>query len=455
MQAIPEAASASYRRDLGNGLVLRWSTAEDTEQLAQLMGQVFRRKEDSPPSPHMMDLVRRLMRGDHPTMGPGDYALVEDTHKKEGTPFVAGTCLWREHWQYEGIPFNVGRPEIVGTDPTYRNRGLVRATFELIHARSHAEGHLVQAITGIPYFYRQFGYEYAMELEGGRSTYLSLIPQLKENEQELYSLRDVTIEDVSFVAQCYARRRSQYMIASEIPNSFWQYEVEGWKRDIPPEKRARLQIIVDSNGAAQGFTLLAPRRWGPSFDIYLLEVATGVNIQALGPSLLRALAQKGQQAPINRPDIEALTGLRFFMESTHPLYEALGDALLPRVEFPYAWYVRVPNLPQFLQHIASVLEQRLLNSSVAGYTGELKMTFYRSGLRMVFEKGHLTTVEPYVAPLFGESEAGFPPLVFLQLLFGHRSLADLRYAFPDVWATDEAAVVLNTLFPKRMSAPLS
>jgi hypothetical protein len=29
-------------------------------------------------------------------------------------------------WAYEGIPFGVGRPELVGTLPEYRNRGLVR-----------------------------------------------------------------------------------------------------------------------------------------------------------------------------------------------------------------------------------------------------------------------------------------------------------------------------------------
>ena len=41
------------------------------------------------------------------------------------------------------------------------DRGLIRMLFEMIHARSQAEGDLVQAITGVAYFYRQFGYEYA------------------------------------------------------------------------------------------------------------------------------------------------------------------------------------------------------------------------------------------------------------------------------------------------------
>lgn len=94
-------------------------------------------------------------------MGPTDFAVIEDT-SKEGRPIVACTCGWRHTWTYEGIPFQVGRPEMVATDPAYRHCGLIRALFEIVHARSAAQGDLVQAITGINYFYRQFGYEYAL-----------------------------------------------------------------------------------------------------------------------------------------------------------------------------------------------------------------------------------------------------------------------------------------------------
>ena len=184
MQTIIEAAQSTYRRDLGDGLVLRWSTAEDTASLLQLVGHVFRRGENAPPNANTMSIVARLMRGDYPLMGQGDFAVIEDT-SRDGKPLVACTCLWRQRWEYDGIPFGLGRPEFVGTDPAYRNRGLIRALFEVIHARSEAEGQLMQAITGIAYFYRQFGYEYALQLEAGRTTYLSLIAKLKEKASRL------------------------------------------------------------------------------------------------------------------------------------------------------------------------------------------------------------------------------------------------------------------------------
>ena len=108
----------------------------------------------------------------------------------------------------------------------------------------------------------------------------------------------------------------------------------------------------------------------------------------------------------------------------------------------------------FLRHIAPVLERRLANSAAAFYTGELTLDFFRSGLRMVFDRGHITHIEPWRAPAYrnNNADAICPALVFLQLLFGYRSLDELRYAFPDVRVgKSEAEVLLNALFPKRFS----
>ncbi len=92
-------------------------------------------------------------------------------------------------WTYAGIPFKVGRPELVGTLPEYRNRGLVRRQFDIIHQWSAEQGEKVQVITGIPYYYRLFGYEMAMNLGGGRAGFPTHIPRLKEGEAEPYHIR--------------------------------------------------------------------------------------------------------------------------------------------------------------------------------------------------------------------------------------------------------------------------
>ena len=119
----------------------------------------------------------------------------------------------------------------------------------------------------------------------------------------------------------------------------------------------------------------------------------------------------------------------------------------------YAWYVRVHDVLAFLRHIAPALERHLANSAAAAYTGDLTLDFYRGGLHMVFDKGHITHIEPWRAPAYNSNaDASCPSLVFLQLLFGYRSLDELRYAFPDVRVENsKAAVLLNALFPKKFS----
>ena len=446
------AADPNYRREMGEGLIQRWSTPEDTENIAQLCGMVFRDKEDEPLNAHAIDSVRRHMSGDFPLMGPGDYAVIEDTGK-EGNPLVACTCLWRQEWEYEGIALGVGQPEFVVTHPDYRNRGLIRALFDMVHARSEAEGHLVQAITGISYFYRQFGYEYALELEGRRVTYLSLIPRAQASTPEPYALRAATTEDIPLLMELYNRQRSASMVWAIASERFWRYQIAEVKDPTAVGKQMCVRMIVDDAGAVQGYLMAAIRRRGSSLNVYALNVAAGVSWQAVVPPLLRALQAYGMRIPAVGPDVPPLTEISFWLGSAHPVYEVLGEALAPFYEPPYAWYVRVHDVPAFMRHIAPALERRLANSTAAAYTGDLTLDFYRGGVHMVFDKGHITHIEPWRAPAYkNNADASCPALVFLQLLFGYRSLNELRYAFPDVRVEkSEAEVLLNALFPKKFS----
>lgn len=448
-----EAAHQNYRRDLGDGLLLRWSTSDDTNNIVELVSMVFRDRADEPLNNPLGHLMRELMSGRHPVMGPGDFALVEDT-RKQGNPLVACTCLWRHTWEYEGIPFRIGRPEIVATDPAYRNRRLIRAIFDVIHARSEAEGHLVQAITGIPYFYRLFGYEYALDLGGRLSVYVPLIPKVSAGAPEPVSLRDATWEDISLVQRLYDQQRASGIVSSLIDEAWWRYQLATWNT-TPSGEGWHIQMIVNSNGSSQGYVITPSMRWQDGYRVTDLAFVSGANASAIMPSLLRALVVQGAQVPVRESGAQPFSRITFNLGRSHPAYDVLEKSMPAKKEAPYAWYVRVAHLPAFLLLIAPVLERRLASSLVAGYSGELRFDFYRGGLRMVFEQGSLRTVEDWRRPIWDANEdGGFPPLVFLQLLFGYRSLDALRSAFPDVWVNENVELLVNTLFPYRPSRVL-
>jgi len=442
-------SDSDYRRELGEGLVPRWTTARDAEQVAFLYGQVFRNGPDDPPHPRLPLWLGDLMSGRHPLMGPADVAVVEDTRRGA---IVAATCLLSQVWEYGGVACPVGRPEIVASDPDYRDRGLVRAVFALIHARSEAQGHLAQGITGIPYYYRQFGYEYALDLGGGRDVRFDAIPPLTEGTTERVSLRDATVDDIPLVRDLYDRERSRAAVSTRVDEPYWRWMLEGKNPDIDGW---RIQLIADRDAAEPerpiGYAILPRRRSNNRIEVGALGVREGVSLVALQPSLLRALRAQASLIAAD-PDIPPASRLLFELGRAHPFYETFGPTLAATPRRHYAWYVRVPDLPAFIRHVAPVLEARLAASVATGYSGELTLNFYRGGLRLTFQGGRLTGAEEWRVPTWGRGDvsAGFPPLVFLQLLFGHRSLAELRQSFPDVWTSSDAVdALLQALFPTQ------
>lgn len=433
---------ATLPRDLGDDLVLRRATADDTEALAAFNAAVQQDLDE--PEVGIDVWTRDMMRGDHPTTGVGDFLVVEDSR----TGAIASSlCLISQTWSYAGIPFGVGRPEMVGTAPKYRRRGLVRAQFDVIHGWSAARGEMAQAISGIPWYYRQFGYEMAVESEAGRFGYRADVPDLAEGEAEPYRVRPATETDLPFVVRAYEHGIRRGRIACLRDAAQWRYDLLG--HSLTSDFRIDLCAIKEADGAPVGFIGYHPRLWRNGIYVAVYELVPGVSWLAVTPSVLRHLRSIG-----DRYAIESTTRfdtINFETSSEHPVYRAIPSKL-HGIRSPYAWYVRVPDLAGFLRHIAPALEQRLADSILVGHTGALALNFYRTGLRLTFTEGRLASIELWQPASDERGDAAFPDRTFLQLLFGFRSLDELTYAFPDCMIrTDDARVLLETLFPKQGS----
>ena len=439
-------ADPAYQRALDGGLLLRWSTAQDVEGLARLGADAFRDEEADPPNIYFGHWAEDLMSGKHPLADPGDFALVEDTATGE---IVAGAVLMRQTWTYDGIAFPVGRPESVATKLAYRNRGLIRAIFELLHARSDARGDLVTGITGIYYYYRQFGYEYALDLGGSRRIAIGAIPPLADDTTEPYTLRAAALDDLPRIMALYDRDRARALVSAIIDEPTWRWIISGMHPET--DENWLTQLILDGDQRVVGYVLTARARYGNMFTIRGLTIDEGVAMTAVLPSVLRALAAQASVMRAPHPRTRPATMLSLGLGRAHPAYDALPRSMPVVTLPPYAWYIRVADLPAFVTHIAPALERRLAGSIVEGYTGEVKLSFYRGGLRLAFESGRLASAESWAASAWDAGDAGFPPLVFLRLLFGHHSLEALQAIYPDIWVNDTVRPLLETLFPARLS----
>jgi len=435
-------------RDLGNGIVLRRSTSADAEPLAEFNARIQSDIGADQPDPYVAAWTRDLLTKPHPTFSPGDFTIVQDTTTGA---ILSAMNLISQTWSYGGILIGVGRPELVSTLPEYRNRGFVRFQFEVVHQWSAERGELVQAITGIPYFYRLFGYEFGgLNLAGGRYGYQPNVPKLKQGEEEPYRLRPAIEADLDFIASLYQRSCQRYLVCCLRDEALWRYELTG--KSEKNVDRMVLRIIEAQDGEPLGFLGHPVINWEASLPAQEYELKPGISWEAVTPSVIRYLWATGESNALRQGKSQGLGSFGFMLDAEHPVFQVLKDTL-PHNRKPYAWYLRVPDLPAFLRHITPVLERRLAVSAYSGYTGELKLTFYRSGIRLVFEAGCLVKVEDWQPVPQGHSgDAAFPGLTFLQLLFGYRTLEELGYAFTDCWwENDRVYGLLNVLFPKQVS----
>jgi hypothetical protein len=433
-------------RQLDGQLVLRRATPDDTERLVEFNSRVHSDDGWESPFEPVGAWVRDLMTKQHPTFRPEMFTIVEDMQSGD---IVSSLNTIPQTWTYAGIPLEVGRPELVGTHPEYRHRGLIRAQFDEIHRWGTERGELMQVITGIPFYYRLFGYEMAINLGGGRTGYPVHVPKLKDDEAETYRIRPAQKSDLPFIQEVYLRGASRSLLSCVRDQAMWEYELEGHS-EASVNGRALCVIERHDNHEAVGYLAHPRMLWGPTMAVNHYELKTGVSWLEATPAVIRYIFQTGEEyAAQKEQKCEAFT---FSLGAEHPAYDAMLDKL-PRKYEPYAYYVRVPDLAAFLKHIQPVLEERLANSIAVGYNGELKLSFYRHGLRLAFENGSITTIENWTPAPHGQSgDAIFQRLTFLQLLFGYRSLEELEWAFPDVAHRGDAArVLLNALFPKQNS----
>ena len=432
-------------RDLGNGLILRRTTPDDAEPLAEFCGRIHSDAGPDKPDIHVASWTRDLLAKPHPTFHADDFTVVVEATTGR---IVSTLNLISQTWTYEGIPFGVGRPELVGTLPEYRNRGLVRIQFEEIHRWSAERGDLVQAITGIPYYYRLFGYEMAMDLAGRRFGYESNVPKLKEGESEPYPIRRATQAELPLIAQIYEQASTRYEIVCQRTSEIWRYELDGQSFDNA--NHYEIMLIEDSQGSPVGYFQHPTFLGATGVSALGYELQKDVSWLDITPGVARYLWQRGQEYAMR--DSKPCDKFGFMLGASHPAYDALTDSL-PGVHKPYAWYIRVPDLPAFIRHIKPALEKRLAESIAVGYSGELKISFYHDGLRLVFEKSQLTNVEAWKpTPANNDESVAFPELTFLQMVFGHRSFDELHHIFADCyWNNNEARRLLEILFPQKLS----
>jgi hypothetical protein len=258
-------------------------------------------------------------------------------------------------------------------------------TFEVLHRWSDERGYLMQAIAGIFYYHRRFGYEMAVSMSAGRRVYVrDVAGKLSSGDGDEgfprpYRLRLALASDAPLLSDLHRRGRGRYLLTSSRDEGLWRYEVVG--RDPESDESLEVGIVEDAAGRSVGYVCHTRDLREGALQVDGYELTNDVSWLEVTPFVLSELAEIGRKRASGGEKLAALT---FVLGEHHPLHEAIPEPPLYRLDRHdhYSFYVRVPDLSRFLRHVAPVLERRLPASVAAGHTGELKVSFYGGGLRL-------------------------------------------------------------------------
>jgi len=429
--------------NLDDNLILRWATPADNTQLVDLAFQVLDEGDEA--YPFVKIFVQDWVDGKFPILRYEDMTVVENT---DSGKIVSSMCLFSERWRYGNTTIKVGRPELIMTHSDYRRRGLINKQFEVIHALSKQRGEVMQVITGIPSFYRHFGYELSLELGGGYRVYPPSFPKLSPDLENEFSLRKpISKAECDFVRDLHQANTHSMLFSVDVDEATWAQEINGYSDGS--DGKFEWLIIEDKNGQPLGYIHHDHIFWRPVMDINFLALKPGIGYLNLLPHLLHGLWEIAQRKfsddPFTHP-AEETHGLYLHLGREHPIYDAIGRDLMLKAS-PYAWFVRIPDEVAYMGAIKPQLEKHLSESVGAGYNGELKLNFYQRGAILKFKSGAIE-IKPWQPNDGTDGDAHFPANSFWSLLCGQRTAAQLADEIADCWMSHPTRTLLDCLFPQ-------
>ncbi|MAU09108.1 MAG: hypothetical protein CL607_04745 [Anaerolineaceae bacterium] len=434
------------QKQLENGFILRSLSegiASDAEQLPVHYRDVFKDEgEDFAERllPWTQDLIER-----HPTTTKDDIWVVVDPEADEKV--VSAVLLIPQTWRYGDVLLPVGQIELVATDKNYRRRGLIRELFKVAHARCEELGHIMTVIGGIPNYYRQFGYGMTVDMGTRQIVPFKGIPPLKDDETPKFTLKVANEADIPLLMEFDDYQARHFTNLSVSYNeSEWRYDIAGKHKDSPWSHFVLL--IMNTDDEPVGYVTI-PMTMGDEKRVNVVSYVVGEKSSYLATFM------------------DVMRGLDTYAAETWPeqgLYGAAFSAGVPQAvdevanqifgvavwNFPYAFYVRIPDYVAFLESIKPQLESRLEGSAANAYTGDLTIGFYtRKYLKLVFEQGKIASIEMLDAEDSFHPNAQFPYETFSSVLMGCRTVAELNHIHTDVASNNTVRTLLNIMFPIR------
>lgn len=393
-------------------------TDEDIEQYLELTRKVFGPDE-------AVDTLAKNLIQKHPTMTLKDHFVIKHKGKT-----VACLNLIPVKWCIGGIPLKAAEMGMVATLSEYRHRGLQRRLISEFHKRVANQGYDLSVIEGIPYFYRQFGYEYAIPLSEETKIKIDQIPDYEPKHE----IRPFTNRDIPKAMQLLEQAQQKFYVHGIRDENIWKMQEETHIAQDPPEFEG---YALEEDGEMTAYLRISDN---PKGQELILKEVTDTD-QPTARSILRFLKDTSKQR-----GYETLIAKTSYHDPfTEHIISIGGVKHIP----PYAWQIRVTDHVKMFQKMKPLFERRLAASTYRHLTEKLNFNFRRYTVQMTVEDGVIKDIQGVETN--EDRTIGLNPLAFTQLLLGHRSRHELEMIYPDFIIRPSHKHLIDVLFPRLPS----
>ena len=364
----------------------------------------------------------------------------------ENGEVVSSCCLIPQNLRYGNIPIQAGNPEFVGTDAAFRRKGLISKQFDIMHQWSDENGDDIQIIGGIPFFYRKYGYEMTVTMSHSHSDHPAVLEDIKAPENEVI-FDMATDKDIPDLIRLFGKEYQHYLLTGDWSKQDWHYKLVDQKNNGCGSEK--IFILRRKNGVLIGAARYSNMPDEGKFYLMAAEIDPVLTTwdeveQALLLQLKRSVDEHEKSTPGKIKEV------CINLPKSHPLMVRVGH-LFRRHNEGYAWYIRVPDWVKFLNKVKPVLEENIHQSPYRGLSRTISISLYSTGLKIEFKKGVIVSIKPWQPEPHEKSDFCCPEQVFAHLVFGHRTIKEIKHLYVDCYGKKDAEEFINYCFPKRDS----
>jgi predicted acetyltransferase len=394
--------------------------------------------EDDEDVRHYLELIREIWGEDagvdnlaknlidhHPKMNMSNFYVIKDRGR-----MVSTLNLIPVKWSIGGIALNAAEMGHVGTVPEYRGKGLIKRLIEEFHKDGERQEYDIAVIEGIPYFYRQFGYEYAVPLLEETKIRLNQIPEWK-SKIKIWPFAEKDILEARVLLE---KSQRKFYVHSVRDETIWKVQQ---KTGIASDPEPFQCYKVEEQGKMTAYFRL--KEIPKEKELVLTEIT---EVDQLGAqAVLNFLKNYGDQH-----NLETLSANISYEEPFIEHLACIGG--MKRVP-TYAWQIRITNYVKAFLKLKPLFERRLANSMYNRLTETLNFNFRVFTVQVAVKDGKIKDIQNIDR---GErSPIGLNPLAFVQLMTGYKNRQELEEAVPDVRIAVSHRHLIDVLFPKMPS----